>query len=80
MEMLQRFFEVTIPLLVAIDPLGMIPIYVAMTSHLSPQRRRKVNAEAILTGLIVCVGFMFLGQAIFRFLQKCRYPPLDLVD
>jgi multiple antibiotic resistance protein len=68
MDLLARFLEVMIPLLVAVDPLGLIPVYVGMTGHLSPERRRRVSVEALLKGLAVCVGFMFLGQAIFRFL------------
>jgi multiple antibiotic resistance protein len=67
--MLQRLLEVLIPLLVAVDPLGMIPVYVAMTARLSPKRRREVSMEAISTGLIVCVGFMFLGHWLFRLLM-----------
>lgn len=66
--MLQRFLEVVIPLLVAIDPLGMIPVFVAMTAQITPQKRLKVSLEAFGTGLVVCVGFMFLGAVIFRFL------------
>lgn len=65
---MQRFLEVFIPLLVAIDPMGVIPIFLGMTATLSPERRRKVGIEASLTGLAISVGFMFLGQAIFRFL------------
>lgn len=61
--------EVLIPLLVAVDPLGMIPVYVAMTARLSPQRRREVSIEAVSTGLIVCIGFMFLGHSLFKFLM-----------
>ena len=68
MGMLHTFIEVFIPLLVAIDAVGLLPIYVGMTSHLPPARRRKIGAQAVLTGLLVCVGFMFLGQLIFKVL------------
>lgn len=67
--MLQRLLEVLIPLLVAVDPLGMIPIFVAMTARLTPKRRREVSIEAVCTGLIVCVGFMFVGHWLFKFLM-----------
>ena len=67
--MLQRFLEVFIPLSVAIDPLGMIPIFLGMTAHMPAAQRRKVSVEALMTALIICIGFMFLGQAIFRFLS-----------
>ncbi len=67
--MVHKFLEVLIPLIVAIDPLGIIPVYVGMTAHLTPRRRLQVSLEAIGTGLIVCVGFMFLGQTLFHFLR-----------
>lgn len=64
-----HFLAVLIPLMVAIDPMGVIPVFVGMTAKLSPKRRLRVSLEAIGTGLAVCVGFMFLGQAVFRFLM-----------
>lgn len=67
--MLQTFLAVTIPLIVAVDPLGVIPVFVGMTSRLSPKRRLQVSLEAVGTGLAVCVGFMFLGKTVFRFLS-----------
>jgi len=67
--MLQTLLAVTIPLIVAVDPLGVIPVFVGMTSRLSPKRRLQVSLEAVGTGLAVCVGFMFLGKTVFRFLS-----------
>ena len=69
LPMLHNLLAVTIPLLVAVDPLGVIPVFVGMTARLSPRRRLKVSLEAVGTGLIVCVGFMFLGNIVFRFLR-----------
>lgn len=68
-DMFHRFLEVLIPLAVAIDPLGVLPLFVAMTAGLSPRARRRVSMEALGTGFIVCIAFMFLGQAVFRFLM-----------
>lgn len=67
-EFWAHFLAVMLPLLVAIDPLGLIPVYLGMTAGLAPQHRLRVSLEAMGTGLVVCVGFMFLGQAVFRFL------------
>ena len=67
--MLQNLLAVTIPLIVAVDPLGVIPVFVGMTAGLSHRRRLQVTLEAVGTGLIVCVGFMYLGHTVFRFLN-----------
>lgn len=62
------FWEVFIPLFVAIDPFGMVPIFLAVTAQLSESQRRRVTFEAIIAAVIICIGFMFLGQIIFEYL------------
>ncbi len=68
MPLAKQFLEVFIPLFVAIDPFGMIPVFLSVTEGLTPQRRRQVTFESVLTAVIVSIGFMFLGQATFHFL------------
>lgn len=63
-----QFLEVFIPLFVAIDPIGMVPVFLALTAGMSPNHRRRVSLEAVLVATIVALGFMFLGQSLFRFL------------
>ena len=62
------FFEAFIPLFVAIDPFGMVPIFLAVTAAMTPVQRRRVSFEAVGAATIIALGFMFLGHAIFRFL------------
>lgn len=68
MSLLTRFLEVLVPLLVAIDPLGMIPILLGLTAPLPEIRRRRVILQAVVTAFIIAGSFIFLGSAIFRFL------------
>jgi multiple antibiotic resistance protein len=63
-----HFLEYFIPLFVAIDPLGLAPLFVAVTGHLSAAQKRTVILEAAGTAFIICLGFMFLGRAIFHYL------------
>ena len=63
-----QFLTAFIPLLVAIDPLGMVPVFLGVTSGMDARRRRTVTLEAIAAAAAICVGFMFLGNVLFRFL------------
>jgi multiple antibiotic resistance protein len=62
------FLRVFIPLFVAIDPLGLVPVFLSVTDGMSPERRRRTSFEAVASASVICIGFMFLGEAIFRFL------------
>jgi multiple antibiotic resistance protein len=55
-----------IPLFVAIDPIGLTPLFFGMTKGMTIQQRRSVANQAIWTAAIVAIGFMFLGKFIFR--------------
>jgi|GEM_PF-4089390 len=64
-EILTPFLLSLIPIFVAVDPLGMLPIYVAMTEGLDRQERKKVIGQSILTAFLITIGFIFLGTAVF---------------
>jgi multiple antibiotic resistance protein len=66
--MLRDFAKVIIPLFVTIDAVGMVPIFLAVTRGMSPRERRTVTFEAVAGATVIAIAFMFLGDAIFRFL------------
>ena len=61
------------PIFVAIDPVGITPIYVGVTAELTSGQRRKVIWEAFLTALILSVGFLFAGKVLFAALNITKY-------
>jgi multiple antibiotic resistance protein len=63
--MLQKFFLAFIPVFVAIDPIGLVALYMGLAANASPDQRRRQAALGIVTALCVAVGFVFLGQIIF---------------
>jgi multiple antibiotic resistance protein len=66
--MLGVFLLAFIPLFVAIDVLGLLPIFVSMTEGMTPARRRRLISQATFTALGVGIGFLFTGKALFHFL------------
>lgn len=63
--MLERFIQAFIPLFVAIDPIGMVAIFLALGRGTLPEARRRIARQATLTGGGVALLFLLLGQSIF---------------
>jgi multiple antibiotic resistance protein len=68
MHWLKLLLFAWIPLFVAIDPVGLIPLFLGMTDGIDPARRRRISHQALVTAAVVLVGFMFLGKLTFRVL------------
>lgn len=64
--MFDNFLLIFIPLFVAIDGLGLLPIFLSMTQDLDNQSRKKVIIHSLITAFIVALIFIFLGEFIFR--------------
>ncbi|MFA5239581.1 MAG: MarC family protein [Phycisphaerae bacterium] len=55
-----------IPIFVAVDAIGVLPIFVSLTEDVEKQQRTKVIAQSMLTAVCLAVGFIFLGKAVFK--------------
>jgi multiple antibiotic resistance protein len=66
--MLNDILLAFIPIFVAVDAIGILPIFVSITQGISPEKRRKVIIQSIITAICLAVVFIFLGKLIFRFL------------
>ena len=64
----RAFFLAFVPLFVAIDIVGLLPIYLGATTNLREVERRSIVVDATLTGGIVGLGFVLLGDAVLQFL------------
>jgi multiple antibiotic resistance protein len=61
-----KFLQAFIPLFVAIDPIGLVAIFLGLGQHVPPARRQKIADQATWTGGLVALGFLFLGQSMFK--------------
>ena len=57
-----------IPLFVAIDVFGVVPVFLALTDGMDQSQRHRLITQATLTALAVSVVFVFGGRLIFSFL------------
>ena len=68
-DWLEPFFLAFIPLFIAIDIIGLIPIYLSLASNVEQAERRIVERQAVTTALLVGVCFLYLGNLLFRALN-----------
>ena len=67
--MLKNIFLAFIPLFIAVDAIGVLPIFVSLTEELDKKEKIKIILQSTTTAICLAIGFIFLGQAIFRFLN-----------
>jgi len=57
-----------IPIFVAVDAVGVLPIFVSLTEGMRRDEKTKTITQSVLTALLLAVGFVFLGKAVFKLL------------
>jgi multiple antibiotic resistance protein len=67
-DFLASVIESFLPLFVAINVVGTLPIYLGLTENLSPAGRRKLTLQAVATASLIAVLILFAGQVIFSLL------------
>src|SRR4029079_6182712 len=63
--MLHKFFVAFIPIFVAIDPIGLVAMFMGLAGDTPREQRQREGFIAIFTALCISVGFIFLGKLIF---------------
>ena len=57
-----------ISVFVAVDAVGVLPMFVSLTAEMKREERHKAIIQSMMTALFLAVGFIFLGKALFRVL------------
>jgi len=57
-----------IPIFVAVDAIGVLPIFVAITRGLNKKDKTLIILQSMITAACLAFGFIFLGKAIFKLL------------
>jgi len=63
-----EIFVPFVPLFVAFDTLGILPIFVSLTSEMEQPDRRRVVRQSTLTAFLVSIGFLVAGKWVFALL------------
>lgn len=65
---MRDFWMVFVPLFVAVDAMGILPIFMGLTEGVPASDRRRIVRQSFVTALLVAVGFIFLGKSVFYLL------------
>jgi multiple antibiotic resistance protein len=63
---LRDFLLALIPMFVAIDAIGILPVYISFTEDTPREERRQVVRQSMITAFVVAIGFMAVGKLIFH--------------
>jgi multiple antibiotic resistance protein len=62
---LTNFFQSFVPLFVAVDAIGLLPMFMGLTDGMERRTRQRTIKQAVFTALLAAVGFIFLGKSVF---------------
>ena len=62
-------FLAIIPIFVAVDAIGVLPIFVSLTQGLKKEDKSKIIYKSMVTAVCLAVGFIFLGKSVFKLLS-----------
>ncbi len=65
---MNAYIESFLPLFVAINVIGIIPVFLAVTDGMSPIERRRLTFQALLTASLIAVLILVAGQLLFSLL------------
>jgi multiple antibiotic resistance protein len=57
-----------IPLFVAVDGIGVLPIFTSLTAEIEEREKTKIITQSLLTALALSVGFVLVGRLVFKWL------------
>jgi len=62
---MEQFWYAFIPLFVAFDAVGLLPLFWGLSQRLRPGERRRAVTEAVATALLVGFGFLLVSRFVF---------------
>jgi len=65
---MEHFWVCFVPLFVAVDALGVLPLYLGLTEGLDRRKVRRVLIQSVLTAAAVALAFLVGGKALLNLL------------
>ncbi|MFA5004569.1 MAG: MarC family protein [Candidatus Omnitrophota bacterium] len=69
MEIIKPYLLTFIPIFVAVDSIGNIPLFISMVEGMSKREKKKIVLDTVVTATLMAVLFMFLGKGVLRLLN-----------
>ncbi|MDD5730379.1 MAG: MarC family protein [Candidatus Omnitrophica bacterium] len=68
LKFLEPFVLTFIPIFVAVDAIGNVPLFIALVEGANKKQRHKAIIESTTTAAIMAILFMLIGKLILRFI------------
>ncbi len=65
---MELFWLCFVPLFVAVDPVGLLPIFISLVEGVESKKVNRIITMSIVTAMVVSIPFLFLGEALLRLL------------
>jgi multiple antibiotic resistance protein len=65
---MKSFWLCFVPLFVAVDAIGVLPMFLGLTQDVGPLKIRRILRQSVLTATIVALSFLFIGTGILKLL------------
>jgi len=69
LKILEPFILTFIPIFVAVDAIGNIPVFVSLVEGMNKKQRHKVIIDSVTTATVVAILFMLIGKGALRLLN-----------
>ncbi len=66
--MITKILSSFVPLFVAVDAIGVLPLFASLTHEFKRTEQRQVIIQSMLTATGLTIGFILIGKAVFRLL------------
>jgi multiple antibiotic resistance protein len=66
-SLVREFFHVLLTVLIVMDPVGMIPQFLSVTSRFDEQTRRSIVKKSVLIAAVVLAVFLLAGKFLLSF-------------
>jgi multiple antibiotic resistance protein len=65
---MKNFLLALIPLFVAVDAIGVLPIFVSLTEDLNQKEKSRIILQSMVTASALAISFVLVGKGVFKLL------------
>ncbi|MBI4432635.1 MAG: MarC family protein [Candidatus Omnitrophica bacterium] len=65
---MRNYFLAFVPIFVAVDALGTVPLFLSLTDGMSTRHREELVRQSIVTALFVALAFLAVGRLVLQWL------------
>ena len=66
LEILKPYILTFIPLFVAVDAIGNVPLFISIVDGVTKKQRQKIIVDSVVTATLVALLFMLIGKIVLR--------------